>query len=93
MTKKRRTTVQLPHVTPYVELPDHLAKPLQLIVDAGDKGISTLELQAAGITGCASLISRLIKAGARIETELRNAVDCHGNVRKNIGYYIYRNWQ
>lgn len=92
MGKRNSKIVHLPHPCPYVELPEHLATPLKLIINAGGEGMSTLDLQAAGITGCASMISRLTKRGACFERELRDVVDSNGKVRKRICHYIYRGW-
>lgn len=92
MHKRQYITVNLPHLQPSITLPEYLATPLELVINAGTEGINTIELQAAGCIASSSMISRLRARGALISSNRKDAVDTNNRLRKGIAHYTYDGW-
>ena len=93
MDNKSQIIVDLPTLHPSVTLPRHLAKVLQLVIEADFMGINTIQLYAAGCSSPSNAICKLRDAGALIETQLQDATDAEGNLHKRIAHYFYYGWQ
>lgn len=63
---------------------------LMRIIDAGDEGVTSLELNDAEFLGTAVAISRLRKLPITIDTHFVPVIDDNGELRKRVAKYIYR---
>lgn len=93
MPKKNPVTVALPQTTPSVDLPPGLAETLNLIIDSGPDGISSVDLMDNCKESLSAVknISSLRSLGAQITTERRNVVH-RERKRTGVAHYTYRGW-
>ena len=91
MFEKKRL-VYLPKVTPAVALPLRLADLLEIIIDAGSAGVTTLELHQASYLNPSIAISKLRKRGAVISTARCEAIGHQGKLHKRIARYTFDGW-
>ncbi len=89
MNNRRKISVQLPGQAETIVLPPTLALALGLIINSGQKGISTPSLQNWGIYGVQNTISRLRKLGVGIRTRRAHVQGHDGDVHTGVGYYSY----
>lgn len=89
---KSRVNVPLPNLMPEVGVPPHLAGPLTQIINAGARGVTTMELQKEGCLHTSRAVAKLKKLGAQIETVLCEDTDAQGLRRSRIARYRYWGW-
>ena len=92
MPRRTPTPVNLPHLTPEVFLPNRLADTLQMIIDGGDEGTTSIELVEAGLFSARNNVSQLRKCGAIIKTTRNYGFDRSGECYTGIAYYRYLGW-
>jgi|TARA_R110002072_G_C7895542_1_gene529170 hypothetical protein len=92
MNKTKLHTIHLPNLKPTAELPPVLAATLKLIINGPRRGISTPELQKAGIISVSNNVARLKKRGAIIHAERRFFADQFGQHLPGIAHYTYLGW-
>jgi hypothetical protein len=92
MDNKRASVVNLPNLKPTVKLPLALATTLEHILSAPPCGISTPELQQAGIISVHNNIAELKKRGAVIHAEKRYFTDRFGRRLPRVAHYSYKGW-
>ena len=86
----RRITVVLPVMPATIDLPPALAETLQLIINAGSAGISSIELREQCIESVSipDNIARLKELGILLISESRT-VQHRGRKRTGIAHYIF----
>lgn len=87
------TSVSLPNMMPVVRLRPRLARALQAIIDAGDQGISSIELWVDGHIGGASVVSELRSLGARFAKEMRIDIHPFTGEKHLVAYFRYEGWE
>lgn len=90
--REKKRLVYLPKVTPAVALPPRLADILEIIIDAGARGVTTLELLKAGYLGPTNAISDLKSRGALFSKASCEAIGTQGKLHKGIARYTYAGW-
>lgn len=91
MFRKRRL-VYLPKVIPALAMEPSLADFAELVIDAGDLGVTTLEAQQAGYLNPTKAVCELRMRGALIRTERCQATGSTGKLHRGIARYIYSGW-
>lgn len=89
---KQRERLYLPNLKPYVDLAPVPAGLSRALIQAGDSGVSTLELQQMGFLHPTKVVSQLRKLGAVIETIYCSETGPGGTTHSGIARYVFRYW-
>jgi len=90
-SKTQAREVLLPNNSPTsIELPTQLAEVLQLIIDSGERGITSIELSLKTCsTNIHALLNQLKNYGISLERETTEYVSDRGKLHKGIKRYRY----
>ena len=92
MQTNNKVNIHLPNLKPTVLLSPALACTLQIIIDGGDIGATSIQLIDSGIYSALNNVSKLRKLGAIIQTIRADGKDQHNRVHHNIAHYTYHGW-